>query len=113
MSKRSTRTLISNDALMAMAWRDVVRAPKARVGRSTAIRSAVFIAEYTGRCSRCERPIRPGQDIRYHNDFPGVVHSGCRAPDVTARQSFRATARAVREPAMCPACHLEHAGACW
>jgi hypothetical protein len=102
----------SDVALLVSALEAFSHAPKTYAGRSTSDRSAIFSAKYNGLCERCGFPIKVGQDIRYHNDFSGVVHSGCRAPDVTTRLRFRTTARVVRQPVLCPASNLEHAGEC-
>jgi hypothetical protein len=105
--------------LIDSAWAEVARAPRARVGSSTSVRSACFSADYGGVCGRCELPIRPGQDIRYHRDFAGAIHSGCRAPSVVtgptgiAAHGLRvAKVVGARQPQLCPNCHLEHAGDC-
>lgn len=112
MRRRSRTKRLSNRALLATAWQDVASAPKARVGNSTSVRSAVFSARYNGLCERCGFLIKIGQDIRFHRDFSGVVHSGCRAPEVISRRRFSTSARVVRQPTLCRACHLEHAGEC-
>ena len=100
-------------ALLASAWEEVGRAPRARIGRSSRTRSAVFSARYEGFCDRCGFPIKVGQDIRYHDDFPGVVHTGCREPEVAIRVRQVRTAQPPRRPAVCKDCHIEHAGECW
>lgn len=110
----------SDRQLLASAWAEVARAPRARVGRSSTRSSAVFTARRAGFCARCGFDIRVGQDIRYHSDFTGVIHDGCRAPRVTVRtpktasRQARTTGVAVaRTPELCPECHEEHAGDCW
>lgn len=103
----------TDKALLASAWAELGRAPKARVGRSSRKRSAVFIARNEGICGRCGHPIKVGQDIRFHDDFPGVVHTGCRPPKVTTRWVRGRAVQALRQPVICSECHLEHAGECW
>ncbi len=108
-------------ALRASARRGVPRAPRTYTGRSTSERSAVFLARYSGYCGRCGFEIRVHQDVRFHRDFDGVIHDGCRAPAVTIRTTGVTTGRRTRttgagvyrQPEFCPECHLEHAGECW
>jgi hypothetical protein len=110
----------SDRALMRSAWADVARAPRALVGRRSETRSACFSAGMPGFCRRCERRISVGQDIRFHSDFAGYVHDGCRPPRATVRtaQPVVGSPRAARsvgapQPPLCPSCHLEHVGPCW
>jgi hypothetical protein len=104
---------LSDNALMDSAWRELrgiatsVRAD----GRSSTRHSAPFTARYGGICDRCGLPIR--QDLRFHRDFAGVVHTGCRSPKVGVRRIDLQTVENARQPSVCPDCHLEHAGQCW
>lgn len=104
---------------MQSAWAEVDRAPRALVGRGSEARSACFTASYRGSCRRCERPIAVGQDIRFHRDFAGYVHDGCRPPRAAVRTAEpvvgpQRTSRSVvaPQPLLCPSCHLEHNGVC-
>lgn len=117
----SRRKLSRSDrALLDSAWAEVARAPRARVGRSSLMRSAVFTARYPGVCGRCGFLIRIGQDVRVHHDFDGVVHDGCREPEVficTAvggppRRASTAAAAGARQPQLCPLCCMYHSGKC-
>lgn len=111
----------SDRALLASAWEEMARAPRALIGRSSVTRSACVSARYNGYCSRCERPIRIGEVIRFHSDFAGYVHDGCRPPTPTTRASGGSEAprsgagRKVtdRQPPVCADCHLAHNGECW
>ena len=112
----------SDRALMRSAWADVASAPRTLMGRSSGTRSACYPASYGGFCTRCERPILVGQIIRFHTDFSGPVHDGCRPPKGTVTGTGAATSRsprttttvtAKRQPPLCASCHLEHAGECW
>lgn len=92
-------------------------------GGTASARWPVLVARYESLCQRCGLPIRVGQDILFHRDFPGAVHDGCRPPRLTVRTmgagastAPRATTAKVahaRPLLLCPRCHLEHAGECW
>jgi hypothetical protein len=41
-------------------------------------KSRVFVARREPDVPRCDRPIKAVQEIRYHDDFPSVVHDGCK-----------------------------------
>jgi hypothetical protein len=110
----------SDRALMRSAWADLARAPRALVGRRSETRSACFSAGMPGFCRRCERRISVGQDIRFHSDFAGYVHDGCRPPRATVctaqpvvEPPRTAGSVVAPQPPLCPSCHLEHAGECW
>ena len=83
--------------------------------------SGPFKAKYAGFCGRCGLVVEIGHMIQCHKDFDGVVHIGCRAPEVVIRaaetvaapQSRGADAVAARQPSLCTSCNLEHAGECW
>lgn len=125
-----TRKLSQADKkLMASAWAEVARAPRTFTGRSDSTRSAVFVSHCSGVCARCGRVIAVGDDCRYHDDYSGPVHDGCRGPAVSVRTvggvarlpGSRAASRrqprvtgasAARRLEVCPDCHLEHAGEC-
>lgn len=107
---------------MLSAWAEVANAPRVLMGRSSETRSASYTAGYGGFCGRCERPILVGQDIRFHTDFDGPVHNGCRPPRVTVSGTRAATSlsprttktvTATRQPPLCRDCYTEHAGECW
>ena len=117
------KRLLSDDELLASAWRDLSRAPTTYRGRNSSTRSPVRVAKFQGLCERCGSPIEVGQDIRFHNDFGAAVHDGCRPPKLTVRTKgagaspppHATTAKVAHaQPLLlCPHCHLEHAGECW
>ncbi len=111
---------LSDRALMRSARAEVAGAPKAGWGRASRTRSSCFSARYGGFCGRCGLAIRVGQDVRFHKNFDGVVHDGCRPPVVTTRtitavspQHRAGSAGSRRQAQVCAECHLEHAGECW
>ena len=107
--------------LLRSAWAELASAPKARVGRSSLMRSACFSARFVSVCERCGSPISVGQDIRYHRDYDGPVHAGCRprqrmiptAVGGVSGELRMARATSSRQPGLCVTCNLEHAGDCW
>lgn len=106
----------SDRALLASAWREVSGTTEGRARKS----SPPFSARYEGFCGRCGRAFEPGHMIHCHSDFDGVVHTGCVAPEVVVStgqahatpRSCDASAVAVRQPPLCPDCHMEHVGKC-
>lgn len=111
---------LSDRALLDSARAEVAGAPKAGWGRASRTRSSCFTASYEGICNRCGLAIRVGQGVRFHNDFDGVVHDGCRSPVVTTRtttavspQSRAGWAGSRRQAQVCAECQLEHFGECW
>ena len=103
---------LSDRALMRSARAEVAGAPKAGWGRASRTRSSCFSARYGGFCGRCGLAIRVGQDVRFHKNFDGVVHDGCRPPVVTTRtitavspQSRAGSAESRRQPQLCAECH--------
>jgi hypothetical protein len=114
-TKQRTKEL-TNKEFLASAWRELRGTPRATSapGRSSSTRTAPFSARYRGLCERCGMYIERGDEIRYHRDFSGVVHSGCRATDLTVTVVHEtAVVTGTRMPTVCPECHLEHAGPCW
>lgn len=67
--------------------------------------SRLFAARYHGRCVGCGEPIEPGDHVAFAEDE--VVCAGC----VYGEPSPPAPGR--REPPVCGACHIAHAGECW
>jgi hypothetical protein len=106
---------LSDKALMDSAWRELRGvAPSVKTdGRSSARRSAPFRARYDGVCDRCGLLIRVGQEVRFHREFAGVVHTGCRPPEVRVGRVDRQTTENARQLSVCADCQLEHAGPCW
>ena len=115
MSKVSKfrRLSASDKALLASAWRELRGTPRATTGRSSSVRSASFNARYEGVCDRCGLLIEVGHAVRFHCGFSGVVHTGCRPPEVSVREVDRQIVENARQPSVCPGCQLEHAGPCW
>jgi hypothetical protein len=106
---------LTDEQLLASARSELRGTRRTRTwGRSSSTRSAAFSARYRGLCERCGKYIERGDDIRYHRDFSGVVHDGCRPPDLTVTVAKNAAVvTGARVPGVCPECHLEHAGSCW
>lgn len=113
-----TKLSRSDRTLLASAWRQVSGNPEVRFRKST----GPFRAQYGGFCGRCGREVETGQMIQCHKYFDGVVHIGCDAPEIVVRTvktvavtppTRGAGAVAPQHPALCPDCHLQHAGACW
>jgi hypothetical protein len=105
---------LSDEALLTSAWCELRGAPSVKTGeRSSARRSAPVSERYDGVCGRCGLLIRVGQEVRFHREFAGVVHTGCRPPEVSVVRVDRQTAENARQPSVCPGCQLEHAGPCW
>ncbi len=100
----------SDRRLIATAKQELKRAPQVLgKGRAEALRSSTFLATRGGTCPRCGRPVRHGQRVRYHGDYPFPVHAGCRMR--------RRTASTPKPPGpkpipLCPSCWTEHAGEC-
>lgn len=106
---------LSDQQLLADAWRELRDAPRATTGRASSTRTRAFSARYRSLCGRCGRWINRGDDVRFHEDFTGVVHSGCRAPSVTVKHVQKPVVpkeAKVRGSRLCRDCHLEHAGEC-
>lgn len=115
MSRRSMRRHAppTDEQLLASAWRELRAAPKVKTfGTSSSNRSAAFVARFVSECNRCGRPIRRGDDIRYHADYSQPVHSGCRGPAYEPLSVERTVSTGMRQPAKCAECHLEHVGPC-
>jgi hypothetical protein len=116
MARHKThRRAVTDKQLLASAWSELRSGPAViHPGRSSSARTAPFSARYRGLCARCGRWINQGDEIRYHHDFDGPVHSGCRAPEVTVTTIGKVTVAAgTQGPSLCLDCHLEHAGDCW
>ena len=80
-------------------------------GRETREHSFAFIAKYDGQCPRCSKRIHAGDDVRFVDDYGGVCHDGCHDIDCPTKQpSYKV--KGARKPALCPDCHMEHAGEC-
>jgi hypothetical protein len=110
---KSHRRKMTSKSLLASTWSEV-RGAEAIIhpGRSSSTRTAPFSARYRGLCERCGRWINLGDEIRYHRDFDGPVHSGCRAPEFTVAEKPVVTGR--RDPTtLCLSCFLIHSGECW
>lgn len=109
-----TRLSRDDRALLASAWRELHGDSNVITDSRSSLRhSASFTARYAGICDRCGLPIEVGQDVRFHRNFLGVVHTGCRAPAVNIHRVDRQTVENTRQLSVCPDCHLEHAGPCW
>jgi hypothetical protein len=105
----------SDRALLNAARRDLRDAPRVLgYGRADSLRSAPFRARYRSVCLRCRKRIDVGDDIRYHNDFAGPVHVGCREPRARPEPGpTKPKPALVKENPVCPSCWTQHAGPCW
>ncbi|CAM5741940.1 hypothetical protein MAUB1S_02960 [Mycolicibacterium aubagnense] len=80
-----------------------------RTGRRTERQSHLVLARRQSVCPRCEKPIKRGDSIRVHVDYPAAVHDGCRSPHAGPRSSSIApTVTGQRAPELCQTCWLEH-----
>jgi hypothetical protein len=114
-NKTRRRRELTDQQLLTCVSSELRGLPRvATTGRASATRTAPFSAHYRSRCERCGRWIERGNDVRYHRDFDGVVHSGCRPPAVTVtRIEEKVVVTNARHPELCPHCRIEHAGECW
>ena len=107
---------ITDKQLLATAWSELRGSPRViHPGRSSPARTAPFSAKRRGLCERCGRWIDRGDEVRFHKDFSGVVHTGCRAPEVTVASVLgQPVVTGGREPTTpCSSCFLIHSGECW
>lgn len=112
---KSHRHHMTDGQLLASAWSELIGTPRViHPGGSSSVRTAPFSARYRGLCDRCGRWINRGDQIRYHRDFSGPVHSGCRASEVASTGVYTGgVTRRSRTPPLCPECRTEHVGGCW
>jgi hypothetical protein len=101
--------------LLADAWAQLSRTSRAATRRPSGASSRTFPARLRGLCHRCGRWIDRGNQVRFDKDFVGVVHSGCRPPEVSVTMMAEPAVTDTREPntTPCSECHLIHAGECW
>jgi hypothetical protein len=110
------RTEMTDRQLLADARRQLRGRPSVTTaGMPSSVRTRAFSAKYQGLCARCGRFVNRGDEIRFHRDFSGFVHSGCRAPEVivTKARMLAAVVTGSRDAVVCSDCHLEHRGPCW
>jgi hypothetical protein len=105
----------TDEQLLADAWTRMNGTPRTFDRRASGRTSRIFPARHWGVCGRCGREIHRGDAVRFQKDFTGVVHTGCRAPEVTVTALAKPTVTDKRESvtAPCSDCHLVHAGECW
>jgi hypothetical protein len=106
---------LTDEQLLADAWAQLNGTSGDATRRASGGSSRAFPARSRGLCHRCGRWIDRGDQVRFHRGFVGVVHSGCRPPEVTAKALGAPAVTGKREPNTppCSECHLIHAGGCW
>lgn len=92
---RRSRGMTDNE-LLASAWGELKGTGRIETRRMPfPTRTAPFSARHRTLCERCGRWIERGDDVRFHSDFSGAVHGGCKPPPITlaavAKPSIRAS----------------------
>jgi hypothetical protein len=115
MANNQTRhRQLTDKQLLESAWSELKGKPRVFApGKPSSIRTGTFSARYRGLCHRCGKWIELGNDVRFHQDFSGAVHSGCRPPAVSVTKVVeKVVVTNARQPELCSTCHQEHAGEC-
>lgn len=113
-TRRSRPRELSDTELLASAWRELAGKSGITPTKSSSTRTAPFSARRRGLCEQGGRWINRGDDVRFHRDFSGVVHDGCKPPPITVGGVAKPVVIGKREaPTVCLECHLMHAGQCW